>query len=169
MSDEFFDIDFEKVEILRGETPEDIIQKCFVLCKDYLGGIWAKISVENIELERISGGFSNQIYHCALSQSVEPNGDEPREVVLRFYGEKQSNFDYESNNRLNDAIISVLMSKHNLGPKIYGIFPGGEIQQYCKVSVILSIYLRQIFNISLLYIKESFISLLQLLCLKRLN
>jgi choline/ethanolamine kinase len=140
MSDEFFDIDFEKVEILRGETPEDIIQKCLVLCKDYLGGIWAKISVENIELQRITGGFSNQIYHCALKQSVEPIGDEPREVALRFYGEKQSNLDCETNNRINDAIISVLMSEHNLGPKIYGIFPDGEIQQYCKVSINLSIF-----------------------------
>jgi hypothetical protein len=128
------DFDFEKMEILRGETPKDIKQKCFNLCKDYLGGNWLKLSIDEIEVKRLSGGFTNQLYYCAISKPLNPIGDEHQEVAIRFYGEKHfNNLDCEGNERLTDVIIALLVSEYNLGPKIYGLFKTGQIQAYYKV------------------------------------
>jgi hypothetical protein len=128
------DFDFDNIELLRGETPKDIKQKCFDLCKDYLGGNWLKLSIDEIEVKRLSGGFTNQLYYCAISKPLKPIDDEPQEVAIRFYGEKHfNNLDYEGNERLTDVIIALLVSEHNLGPKIFGLFESGQIQHYYKV------------------------------------
>jgi hypothetical protein len=128
------DFDFEKMEILRGETPKDIKQKCFDLCKDYLGGNWNKLSIDEIEVKRLSGGFTNQLYYCEISKHLKPISDEPQEVAIRFYGAKHfNNLDCEENERLTDVIIALLVSEYNLGPKIYGLFQSGQIQSYYKV------------------------------------
>jgi hypothetical protein len=127
-------IDFSKIEILRGKTPEDIKQRCFELTKDYLGGVWLNISIDEIEVKRLSGGFTNQLYYCAISKPMQPNGDEPQEVAIRLYGGKHfNNLNCDGNERLTDVIIALLVSQNKLGPKIYGIFESGQIQHYYKV------------------------------------
>jgi hypothetical protein len=134
MTEEKEKIDFSKLEILRGKTPEDIKQRCFQLTKDYLGGVWLNISIDEIEVKRLSGGFTNQLYHCVISKPMQPDGDEPLEVAIRLYGGKHfNNLNCEGNERLTDVIIALLVSQNKLGPKIYGFFESGQIQHYYKV------------------------------------
>jgi len=137
--DEF---DFDKLDLIRGETPQDIKQKCYDLCKDYLAGVWLKVSIDQIEVKRISGGFTNQLYYCGISKPLKPVGNEPQEVAIRLYGGKHfNNLDCGQNERLTDVIIALLVSENKLGPKVYGIFEGGQIQHYYRVFFSSIIYL----------------------------
>jgi len=119
-------------KITRGETPEDIDDKCFKLCGEYLGGIWNQITKEQINVRRITGGYTNQLYYCGLAEGIKPIGDEPKEVSIKIYGKKwfMSN---QNNERLSDMVIILLASEHNLGPKIYGVWNDGEIGEYIEV------------------------------------
>jgi len=134
MAEDQNDLDLGKIEIFRGATPQDIKQRCHQLCKDYIGGNWLKVNTDEIEVKRLSGGFTNQLYYCAISKPVQPIGDEPQEVAIRLYGGKHFiNVGCEENERLTDVVIALLVSQYKLGPKIYGLFEGGQIQQYYKV------------------------------------
>lgn len=128
--------DFKTIDILEGETPDDINQKCLNLCKDYLDGIWSELEVKDIVVHRISGGFSNMLFHCsAEGTGITPTGDEPIDVVIRLYGEKHFTNGYEGRlNRHNDSMVSLLMSERGLSPKIYGCSPEGQILEFIKVS-----------------------------------
>jgi len=136
MAQDLDDLDLSKLEILRGVTPDDIKQKCFDLCKDFIGRVWLKVNIDDIEVKRLSGGFTNQLYYCAISKPMQPNGDEIQEVAIRLYGRKYfNNLNCEGNERLTDVIIALLVSEYKLGPKIYGLFESGQIQHYYKVSI----------------------------------
>lgn len=34
---------------------------------------------------------------------------------------------------LKDVVVSAIMSDHKLGPKLYGIFPAGRIEEFIEV------------------------------------
>jgi len=136
MSDKIDKLYLDKKNFLRGKTPEDIEKKCLDLCKNYLGGIWLKTNLDQVQVERLCGGLTNQLYYCAISKPLKPVCNEPQEVAIRLYGEKHyNNLDCGQNERLTDVVIALLVSEYKLGPKIYGLFENGQIQQYYKVRV----------------------------------
>lgn len=75
--------------------------------------------------------MSNLLYFCALPNSVSPVGSEPREVLLRVYGQVH---DDGVEAVITQSVIFTLMSERCLGPKLYGVFPGGRIEEYIPVS-----------------------------------
>ena len=120
---------------LRGKTPENIREQCYQLCREYLAGIWLRVSIDQIVVNRISGGLTNQLYYCAIEESSRTTGaKEPQEVAIRLYGDKHFN-NSETNERLSDIIIAILVSENSLGAKIYGIFDRGQILDYHKVTI----------------------------------
>jgi hypothetical protein len=132
--DNIDDFDFDKIDLLRGETPDDIKEKCLKLCQDYLSGNWCQQTQDTIELKRISGGLTNQLYYCGI---IDKSDDEevPQEVAIRLYGRKFfDSCDNEGNERLSDVVIGLMVSETNLGPKIYGVFEEGQIHRFYKVS-----------------------------------
>ncbi|XP_054157293.1 choline/ethanolamine kinase-like [Oppia nitens] len=116
------------LKLERGQTIDNFKQKCYELCQQYLGGIWLNTTIDEVEVRRLSGGLTNQLYYCAINKTTgNTSGDDiPHEVVVRFYQEKH----FSENERMSDTVIAVLISGNNLGPKLYGIFPGGQIQKY---------------------------------------
>jgi choline/ethanolamine kinase len=36
---------------------------------------------------------------------------------------------------ITDSVIFMLLSERKLGPKLYGIFPGGRLEEYIPVSI----------------------------------
>lgn len=119
---------------LRGETPEDIKDKCFDLCRQYLGGVWLEVTIDQFVVNRISGGLTNQLYYCAVEDSSEKFSERvPQEVAIRLYGDKHMNQE-EVNERLNDVVIAVMVSQNGLGPKVFGLFEQGQIMAFHKVS-----------------------------------
>ena len=136
------DFSYDKVEMIRGETPENINGKCLELCQNYIGGTWLKQSIDTIEVKRLSGGMTNQLYYCALNDPTTAEGV-PHEVAIRLYGPKHFNNEDMVNERLTDMIIALMVSENKLGPKIYGIFEEGQLQNYIKVcDLLLKLQLR---------------------------
>ena len=126
------DFSFDKIELIRGQTPENIKEKCLDLCKNYLAGIWTKQTTDTVSIKRLSGGMTNQLYYCGLNDWSAADGV-PHEVAIRLYGPKYFNNEDGGNERLTDLVIAVMISTNKLGPIIYGIFEEGQIQNYIKV------------------------------------
>lgn len=117
------------------------------ICRDYLTGAWKTIPAEDLQLKRISGGLSNFLYYVGLPDQQNgsfprpssncykrPRKDsysnmlEPKEVLLRIYGQTHGESALES--MLTESVVFTLLSERKLGPKLHGIFPGGRIEQY---------------------------------------
>ena len=132
------EIDFNDFNLIRGKTPEDIQQKCLKLCKEYLASNWNQQTIDTIEVRRITGGLTNQLYYCGIKSPCNTS-IAPQEVAIRFYGEKYYNrIDAESNQRLTDVVIALLVSENQLGPKICGVFEEGQNHQFYKVLTFLA-------------------------------
>ncbi|CAG2116731.1 unnamed protein product [Medioppia subpectinata] len=72
--------EFNKNNILRGPTPPRIKEKCYDLCREYLGGVWLNVTVGDIEVKRLTGGATNQLYYCAFNEDKRLSaGDVPQE------------------------------------------------------------------------------------------
>ncbi|XP_054157321.1 choline/ethanolamine kinase-like [Oppia nitens] len=125
------EIDFDKMDLYKGETPVDINDQCLQLCKDYLSGEWIQQTVDTITVRRVTGGLMNQLYYCGIN---EPNltSKVPQEVAIKLYGEKPIKTTDNKYDRLNDTIIDLMVSVNQLGPKVYALFEHGQIQHYYK-------------------------------------
>ena len=125
----------QNAKYLSGETPENISQRCLELCQQYLAGIWIKQKPNDIEVVRLTGGYNNQIYLCRINISKRESTDEPQEAVIRLYGFKYTLNLVEDDNRFNEPLVSALVSEHNLGPKVLGLFDEGQIFKYYQVYI----------------------------------
>ena len=82
-------------------------------------------------------GLSNYLYLCTLPPKQKTQGKEPKEVLLRVYGE----IFYEGDAPLLDTVVFSLLSERRHAPKLYGVFREGRLEQYIPVSETLSIIL----------------------------
>lgn len=66
---------------------------------------------------------------------TELNGvdDEPNKVVARFYEQYHEEEAFEA--LLTETAIVTLLSEWKLGPKLYGVFPGGRIEEFIPVRI----------------------------------
>ena len=119
--------------LVKGEDPNDLKQKCLLLCKQYLSGNWSKISVDDMQIKRLAGGMTNMTYYCKIPENLRDCGTEPKEVVIRLFAK----YDYKTleftDNTLEENIKYVLLSEIGFGPKVYGVDQIGVIQKYYKV------------------------------------
>lgn len=67
----------------------------------------------------------------------QPNS-EPTEVLLRIYGEVHGEEDDALGGIISESVVFALLSERNFGPKLYGIFPGGRIEQYLNARALLT-------------------------------
>ncbi|XP_011685106.1 PREDICTED: choline/ethanolamine kinase isoform X2 [Wasmannia auropunctata] len=106
------------------------------ICRDYLHGVWKHITAENIILKRISGGLSNWLYNVQLPEETVPVRGEPRQVLLRLYGQVHGERALEG--LITESVIFTLLSERRLGPKLHGVFPGGRIEEYIPARPLLT-------------------------------
>ncbi|XP_040570731.1 choline/ethanolamine kinase isoform X2 [Lepeophtheirus salmonis] len=102
----------------------DFKVKAWELCRDNLKGAWSDVSPDKIIISQISGGLSNLLYHCSLPEGIRSEGNEPSEVLLRIFGRN-----LKSNLNVDNVVFS-LLSERGMGPHLYGIFPGGRLEEY---------------------------------------
>ncbi|KAI6188151.1 hypothetical protein M3Y98_00323300 [Aphelenchoides besseyi] len=103
-----------------------IREKIHALCAQYVGGSWKQISPERIELQKIRGATSNILFICGLNSNIcETVDDEPKKILLRVY----FNPDKESN-LVADTAVFMLLSERGLGPKLFGVFDDGRLEEY---------------------------------------
>ncbi|RNA14177.1 choline kinase alpha isoform X2 [Brachionus plicatilis] len=104
----------------------------FAVCREYLSGAWKNIDYDDFMVERISGGLSNYLYKCEVKiEKFNQVNNEPCKILLRLYGE---NHHKHSSILLKDIIVSAIMSDHHLGPKLYGIFPNGRLEEFINAA-----------------------------------
>ncbi|CDW55529.1 choline:ethanolamine kinase [Trichuris trichiura] len=118
--------------------PYAVKERAMSVCACYLGGIWKTISVQEAQISRVNGGMSNLLFLCQLPADAVPVGDEPSKTLLRIY------FNVESETKLvTECVIFTLLSERHLGPKLYGIFSGGRLEEYIRSRPLLSPELQQ--------------------------
>ena len=71
------------------------------------------------------------MYLCSLPKGLEPEGDEPGKVLLRIYGQiiKEN-----PETVVTDSVIYGLLAEKKKGPKLYGVFTEGRVEEYVEVS-----------------------------------
>ncbi|XP_012265534.2 choline/ethanolamine kinase isoform X2 [Athalia rosae] len=106
------------------------------ICRDYLHGAWKYVTADDIGFKRISGGLSNWLYKVELPEGAAPIRGEPRQVLLRLYGQVHGERALES--LITESVIFTLLSERRLGPKLHGIFPGGRIEEYIPARPLLT-------------------------------
>ncbi|XP_077266173.1 choline/ethanolamine kinase isoform X2 [Temnothorax americanus] len=118
------------------EKNPEMRQTAARICRDYLHGVWKHITAENIILRRISGGLSNWLYNVQLPEGTVPVRGEPRQVLLRLYGQLHGERALEG--LITESVIFTLLSERRLGPKLHGVFPGGRIEEYIPARPLLT-------------------------------
>ncbi|KAH9418669.1 hypothetical protein DERP_003995 [Dermatophagoides pteronyssinus] len=108
------------------ESSTQMRDQAYEICRKYLSGEWNKISSDDMIFKTVSGGLSNLLYYCSLPATHTPVTGEPSQVLLRMYGQLLDRYD----TKITDSVITMLLSERKLGPKLYGIFPGGRLEEY---------------------------------------
>lgn len=69
------------------------------------------------------------LFLCQLPENKKPVGDESDKTLLRIY------FNPETENRLvAESVIFTLLSERHLGPKLYGVFNEGRLEEFIVVN-----------------------------------
>lgn len=111
------------------EVSEEMRTRGFQICKDFLGGCWNRLEPCQFHIERIKGGMSNMMYMCSIPEGMKTEGEEPRKVLLRIYGQIiQEN----PETVVTDSVIYSLLAEKGMGPKLHGVFTGGRVEEYLK-------------------------------------
>jgi len=77
------------------------------------------------------GRWSDKLYHCRLADNVPAmRDDEPRSALLRIYGSTSRN----SGNKMADSVSLALLSERGIGPKLFGVFEDGRLEEYDSAS-----------------------------------
>ena len=98
----------------------------FQWCKEFLGGSWSDIEENDFIFTKLSGGLTNLLYTCELSDNIQTRPGEARTVLLRVYGDIAKDLKF----LVQNSVVFCLLSEKHLGPKCYGLYPDGRIEEY---------------------------------------
>lgn len=112
------------IEKLVNGDSNDVVDSAVSICRGYLNGPWKRISPGDVSVKKLSGGLSNWLYLVRLEKSVAS----PKQVLLRIYGQTHGEDALEA--LITESVIFTLLSERKLGPKLYGVFPGGRIEEF---------------------------------------
>uniref|UniRef100_A0A672ZBW9 ethanolamine kinase n=1 Tax=Sphaeramia orbicularis TaxID=375764 RepID=A0A672ZBW9_9TELE len=132
------------VRLDQDQPDTDTRRKAFLWCREFLNGSWKRMEEEEFRISIIRGGLSNQLFLCSLPDGLDVVGDEPRSVLLRLYGailqmscnkgdSRQSNTENHfqgAEAMVLESVMFAILAERELGPKLYGIFPQGRLEQY---------------------------------------
>ncbi|GFO01320.1 choline/ethanolamine kinase [Plakobranchus ocellatus] len=124
-------IDPPNVQKSKDVVTDDIVRrKAFRWCQDSIGGAWLNVMSENeLIITHISGGMSNYLYLIALPPGTKSVKGEPVDVLLRIYGQiSKSTLDF----LVHNSVVFALLAERNLGPKPFGMYHDGRIEEFIK-------------------------------------
>ncbi|CAL1543165.1 unnamed protein product [Lymnaea stagnalis] len=121
---------------VNGQVSKDIItddlvrRKAFRWCQDSIGGAWLQLSSDkDLQIEPVGGGMSNYLYLISLPDGTRPHCSEPTQVLLRIYGQiSKSTLDF----LVHNSVVFALLAERKLGPKPYGMYHDGRIEEFIK-------------------------------------
>ncbi|XP_054150065.1 choline/ethanolamine kinase isoform X2 [Melozone crissalis] len=109
-----------------GDVPAATRLQAYAWCREFLSGSWKLIGPDEFGIWPIGGGLSNLLYKCALPEHVQSVGDEPRQVLLRVYGAILQGVD----SLVLESVMFAILAERALGPRLFGVFPQGRLEQY---------------------------------------
>nr|XP_029135256.1 choline kinase alpha-like isoform X2 [Labrus bergylta] len=114
-------------ELARLDKPDlETRRKAYLWCREFLHGAWKSLAEEDFHIAIIRGGLSNKLFLCSLPDSLDTVGDEPRSILLRLYGAILQGAEA----MVLESVMFAILAERELGPKLYGIFPQGRLEQY---------------------------------------
>ncbi|XP_049748654.1 choline kinase alpha isoform X4 [Elephas maximus indicus] len=102
-------------------------RKAYLWCKEFLPGAWRSLREDQFHISVIRGGLSNMLFQCSLPDTVAAVADEPRKVLLRLYG---AILQMGAEAMVLESVMFAILAERSLGPKLYGIFPQGRLEQF---------------------------------------
>ncbi|XP_073822783.1 choline/ethanolamine kinase isoform X2 [Musca autumnalis] len=81
-------------------------------------------------------GNKRKRYDSSSSTLASYRQKEPKEVLLRIYG--QSHGEDALEQMITESVVFALLSERHFGPRLYGIFPGGRLEQYIPARALLT-------------------------------
>lgn len=107
---------------------EEITEKAYLMCKNYIGGKWKNIDISNFIIRKIKDKPKVLLYYCSLREEKDsPNNAEPIEILFRIFRSRDNTEYYKVE---AEATVFALLSERNIGPKLYGIFIKGRLEEY---------------------------------------
>ncbi|XP_003378151.1 choline/ethanolamine kinase [Trichinella spiralis] len=107
------------------DLPLAVKERALSLCACFLGGAWKEVPIQKFSIQRMSGGLSNVLLLCQHELDVYPDSAVPCKILLRIYFNPET-----ETNVVEESVTFMLLSERQLGPKLYGIFPGGRLEEY---------------------------------------
>ncbi|CAO4369798.1 unnamed protein product [Caenorhabditis nigoni] len=108
--------EIDKFFLEHSPDSEEVLQKVIELGRDFLGGEWKNTEKTDVTVTRILGGQSNHMFHVTSSTSATP-------YLLRIHRQPPSQV-------FMDTVNFAIFSERGLGPKLYGFFEGGRMEEY---------------------------------------
>ncbi|XP_069326402.1 choline kinase alpha isoform X3 [Eulemur rufifrons] len=110
------------------EQPEPRTRRrAYLWCREFLPGAWRGLREDEFHISVIRGGLSNMLFQCSLPDTTATIGDEPRKVLLRLYG---AILQMGAEAMVLESVMFAILAERSLGPKLYGIFPQGRLEQF---------------------------------------
>lgn len=111
-------------------TDDMVRRRAFRWCQDSIGGAWLNVASEDeLIITHISGGMSNYLYLITLPPGTKPEKGEPMDVLLRIYGQiSKSTLDF----LVHNSVVFALLAERNLGPKPFGMYHDGRVEEFIK-------------------------------------
>uniref|UniRef100_A0A8C8ZAY5 Ethanolamine kinase n=1 Tax=Prolemur simus TaxID=1328070 RepID=A0A8C8ZAY5_PROSS len=110
------------------EQPEPRTRRrAYLWCREFLPGAWRGLREDQFHISVIRGGLSNMLFQCSLPDTTATIGDEPRKVLLRLYG---AILQMGAEAMVLESVMFAILAERSLGPKLYGIFPQGRLEQF---------------------------------------
>ncbi|XP_071362924.1 choline kinase alpha isoform X1 [Trachinotus anak] len=121
------DVEEDCKDLVCPDRPDlDTQRKAYLWCREFLHGAWKSLAEDDFHVTIIRGGLSNKLFLCSLPDSLDTVGDEPRSVLLRLYGAILQGAEA----MVLESVMFAILAERELGPKLYGIFPQGRLEQY---------------------------------------
>ncbi|NXD88551.1 CHKB kinase, partial [Halcyon senegalensis] len=120
-------------------------RQAYAWCREFLAGSWKLIGPEEFGIGPVSGGLSNLLFKCTLPEHVLSVGDEPRQVLLRVYGAilqtgcpegmggpggSDGRCPQGVDSLVLESVMFAILAERALGPRLYGVFPQGRLEQF---------------------------------------
>jgi len=111
---------------------DKVREKAYQLCKEYLQGKWKEIVSSQLVIKQISGGLSNVVFYVGLPEHlIDTEAREPTQVLLRLFGDLSSGPVHEFR-LVQETLVFTMLAERNLGPRLFGVFPGGRLEEFIQ-------------------------------------
>ena len=109
-----------------------------------------------------SGGLTNYLYVCEVTGDVLFQPHEPKKVLLRIYGDI-----VDQKQRFYEGVVFTLLSERGIGPKTFGVFNSGRIEEFIPVCFCKDFSSVQMYYLANIYLDfRNFNCLITVYCLK---